>query len=41
MMSTLVFVDTNVFAYALDRADTTKQRLAQTPSSTSTAARSW
>lgn len=30
MMSTPVFVDTNVFAYALDRADTTKQRLAQT-----------
>jgi len=29
MTSTLVFVDTNVFAYALDRADTTKQRLAQ------------
>ena len=29
MTSTPVFVDTNVFAYALDRADTTKQRLAQ------------
>lgn len=29
MTSALVFVDTNVFAYALDRADTTKQRRAQ------------
>ncbi len=29
MTSAPVFVDTNVFAYALDRADTAKQRLAQ------------
>jgi len=29
MTSAPVFVDTNVFAYALDRADTTKQRRAQ------------
>ena len=29
MTSAPVFVDTNVFAYALDRADATKQRLAQ------------
>jgi predicted nucleic acid-binding protein len=29
MTSTPVFVDTNVFAYALDRADPTRQRRAQ------------